>query len=141
MNLDEIRISPLKMAKSQKTAKVHKNRKNQNFEKNKKPSRGIASMNICTKFGEDWVIFRYRNWYTFEALHNHRMTEWQNDKHFFQWSFHGPEGSKRTQKNFQANLRKKHMEVGIPSSLSVFLRLVSTFFYVRFEPPGPWNDH
>ena len=49
------------MAKSQKTEKVNKNRKNLKFEKNKKPSRGIALRNVCTKFGADWNIFRYRN--------------------------------------------------------------------------------
>ena len=29
--------------------------------KNSKPSRGTIQMNICTKFGDDWIIFRYRN--------------------------------------------------------------------------------
>ena len=59
-----------------KTEKVDKNRKNLTFEKkNKKPSRGIALRNMCTKFGADWNIFTYRNGDTTESL-----TESQNDQ-------------------------------------------------------------
>ena len=54
------------MAKSQKTEKVNKNRKKLKFEK--KPSRGIALRNVCTKFGADWNIFRYRNDDTTESV-------------------------------------------------------------------------
>ena len=41
-----------KLKKSIKTVK------NENS-KEKKPSRGIASKNMCTKFGADWKIFTY----------------------------------------------------------------------------------
>ena len=58
-----------KLDKSQKTEKVNKNRKNLKFEK--KPSRGIALRNMCTKFGADWKIFRYRNDYRTKRSQNH----------------------------------------------------------------------
>ena len=43
----------------------------------KKPSRGIASRNICTKFGAYWNIFRYGNDDTTSVTHTngHRITQ------------------------------------------------------------------
>ena len=40
--------------------KKHKNQKKYKFENLKKTSRDIDLKKTYTKFGEDWVIFRYR---------------------------------------------------------------------------------
>ena len=50
--------------------KVNKKRKNRKFEK--KSSQGISLRNICTKFGGDWKIFRYRNYDTTSVTHTKR---------------------------------------------------------------------
>ena len=56
-------LSPKKLKKSIKTVKIENSKK-----KNKKLSRGIALRNMCTKFGADWKIFRYRNDDTTETV-------------------------------------------------------------------------
>ena len=35
-------------------------------------------MNICAKFGDDWIIFRYRN--RVRYVTDHKVTESQNDR-------------------------------------------------------------
>ena len=71
-------ISPKKLANTQKTEKINKNRKSWNIEK--KPIRGIALRNSGTNFGADWKVFRYRNDDTASVRDKKTVTLWQNDR-------------------------------------------------------------